>query len=129
MHELTDKLIDKLQKELPDTFVTSAMRYTSPFAQTAVARIKEKTGMDFEFVNRQTTDFSGLTNNSSFFRLIPGYKLGDHFSLVAGPSVGFTVFDKNWTYPSPGYVLAERATSNGKYTLHAGFYAGVQYEF
>ncbi|WP_339923818.1 hypothetical protein [uncultured Cyclobacterium sp.] len=90
---------------------------------------RQKVTMDFEFVNRQTTDFSNLSNNTSFFRLIPGFKLGDHFSLEAGPSVGFTVFDKNWTYPSPGYVLAERATSNGKYTLHAGFYAGVQYEF
>ena len=90
---------------------------------------KEKTGMDFEFVNRQTTDFSGLTNNSSFFRLIPGYKFGNHFKLVAGPSIGFTAFDKNWTYPSPGYVIAERTTTNGRYSLHAGFYAGIQYSF
>jgi ferrochelatase len=42
LHELTDKLVDKLQKELPDYFVTTAMRYTSPFAQTAIARIKER---------------------------------------------------------------------------------------
>jgi ferrochelatase len=42
LHELTDKLVDKLQKELPGYFVTTAMRYTSPFAQTAIARIKER---------------------------------------------------------------------------------------
>ena len=90
---------------------------------------KEKTGMDFEFVNRQTTDFSGLTNNSSFFRLIPGYKFGNHFKLAAGPSIGFTAFDKNWSDPTPGYVISERTTTNGRYSLHAGFYAGIQYLF
>ena len=42
LHELTDKLIEKLQNELPEYFVTDAMRYTSPFSQTAIARIKEK---------------------------------------------------------------------------------------
>ena len=42
LHELTNKLIEKLEKKLPDYFVTDAMRYTSPFAQTAIARIKEK---------------------------------------------------------------------------------------
>ncbi len=42
LHQLTDKLVEKLQEQLPDYFVTTAMRYTSPFAQTAVARIKEK---------------------------------------------------------------------------------------
>lgn len=41
LHELTDKLVDKLQEVLPEYFITTAMRYTSPFAQTAVARIKE----------------------------------------------------------------------------------------
>lgn len=42
LHELTDKLIDKLQVQLPEYFVTDAMRYTSPFSQTAIARIKER---------------------------------------------------------------------------------------
>ncbi len=42
LHDITDKLIEKLQVKLDDYFVTSAMRYTSPFAQTAIARIKEQ---------------------------------------------------------------------------------------
>ncbi len=42
LHKLTDKLIKKLQKQLPEYFVTDAMRYTSPFSQTAIARIKEQ---------------------------------------------------------------------------------------
>jgi len=42
LHELTDKLVEKLQESLPEYFVTTAMRYTSPFSQTAIARIKEK---------------------------------------------------------------------------------------
>lgn len=42
LHELTNKLIEKLEKELPEYFITDAMRYTSPFSQTAIARIKEK---------------------------------------------------------------------------------------
>lgn len=42
LHDLTDKLVDKLQEKLPEYFVTTAMRYTSPFSQTAIARIKEQ---------------------------------------------------------------------------------------
>lgn len=42
LHELTDLLIEKLNQILPDFFITTAMRYTSPFAQTAIARIKQK---------------------------------------------------------------------------------------
>jgi ferrochelatase len=41
LHDLTDELIKNLQEQLPDYFVTAAMRYTSPFAQTAIARLKE----------------------------------------------------------------------------------------
>ena len=42
LHSLTDDLIKKLKKQLPQYFITTAMRYTSPFSQTAVARIIEK---------------------------------------------------------------------------------------
>jgi len=42
LHQLTDKLVKKIQEHLPQYFVTTAMRYTSPFAQTAIARIKEQ---------------------------------------------------------------------------------------
>ena len=42
LHDLTDKLVSSLQEILPQYFVTTAMRYTSPFSQTAIARIKEK---------------------------------------------------------------------------------------
>ena len=42
LHDLTDELVKKLQKMLPEYYVTTAMRYTSPFSQTAIARIKEQ---------------------------------------------------------------------------------------
>lgn len=42
LHELTDLLVDKLNVMLPEYFVTTAMRYTSPFAQTAIARIQKE---------------------------------------------------------------------------------------
>ena len=42
LHELTEALVLKLNIMLPDYFVTTAMRYTSPFAQTAIARIKKE---------------------------------------------------------------------------------------
>jgi ferrochelatase len=41
LHDETDKLIKKLQGYLPEYFITPAMRYTSPFTQTAIARIEE----------------------------------------------------------------------------------------
>lgn len=42
LHELTDNLVQKLENELDDYFVTTAMRYTSPFSQTTIARIRDK---------------------------------------------------------------------------------------
>ncbi|MCK5111773.1 MAG: ferrochelatase [Arcobacteraceae bacterium] len=42
LHNLTDKLVTTLQEHLPQFFVTTAMRYTSPFSQTAIARIQKE---------------------------------------------------------------------------------------
>jgi ferrochelatase len=42
LHDITLKLVEKLQKKLPKYFVTEAMRYTSPFAQTAIKRLQEQ---------------------------------------------------------------------------------------
>ncbi|MEA2019576.1 MAG: ferrochelatase [Campylobacterota bacterium] len=42
LHDLTNRLVEKLELELPEYYITTAMRYTSPFAQTASARIKDK---------------------------------------------------------------------------------------
>jgi ferrochelatase len=42
LHELTNKLVSKLENYLPDYYITIAMRYTSPFAQTTNKRIKEQ---------------------------------------------------------------------------------------
>ena len=42
LHDLTDKLVEKSQETLSEYFITTAMRYTSPFSQTAIARIKDR---------------------------------------------------------------------------------------
>jgi len=42
LHELTELLVEKLNIIFPEYYITTAMRYTSPFAQTAIARIKKE---------------------------------------------------------------------------------------
>jgi ferrochelatase len=42
LHKLTDELITKLEIILPEYYITTAMRYTSQFAQTAIAKIKDQ---------------------------------------------------------------------------------------
>lgn len=42
LHEITDSLIEKLQKKLPNIFVTQAMRYTDPFTSSTIEEIKTK---------------------------------------------------------------------------------------
>ncbi len=42
LHDLTNKLVEKLEVIFPEYYITTAMRYTSPFSQTAIARIKEQ---------------------------------------------------------------------------------------
>lgn len=41
INRLTEELIEKLQKVLPHTYVTQAMRYTPPFAAKCVEQIKQ----------------------------------------------------------------------------------------
>ncbi|MEA3513175.1 MAG: ferrochelatase [Campylobacterota bacterium] len=86
LHELTDKLILKLNDLLPEYFITAAMRYTSPFSQTAIARIKEKNIKDvillplYPQYSTTTTkssieDFIEKTNNEFNLKIIePFYK-------------------------------------------------------
>ena len=42
LHAFTQKLVEKLTIIFPDYYITTAMRYTSPFSQTAIARIKKE---------------------------------------------------------------------------------------
>jgi ferrochelatase len=42
LHDLSDMLIEKLTIYLPEYYIISAMRYTSQFAQTAIAKIQNQ---------------------------------------------------------------------------------------
>ena len=42
LHDFTQKLVEKLTIIFPEYYITTAMRYTSPFSQTAIARIKKE---------------------------------------------------------------------------------------
>jgi ferrochelatase len=64
LHLLTDELIDKLQTQMEDTFVTCAMRYTPKFAKTAVEEIKEK-GIEKVILVPLYPQFSTTTTKSS----------------------------------------------------------------
>ena len=79
LHELTEQLVQKLQKVLPDYFVTTAMRYTSPFAQTAVARIKDK-GIKDVILLPLYPQYSTTTTKSSVEDFIQ--KANDQFNIT-----------------------------------------------
>jgi len=79
LHQLTDKLVEKLQEQLPDYFVTTAMRYTSPFAQTAVARIKEKNITDVTLLPLYP-QYSTTTTKSSVEDFLE--KANDQFNIT-----------------------------------------------
>jgi len=78
LHDITDQLVKKLQKELPDYFVTVAMRYTSPFAQTAIARIEEKNIQDVTLLPLYP-QYSTTTTKSSVEDFIE--KAQDRFTI------------------------------------------------
>jgi ferrochelatase len=92
LHELTDKLVDKLQSQLPDTYVTTAMRYTSPFAQTAIARIKEQ-GIKDVILLPLYPQYSTTTTKSSLDDFMQ--KAGDDFNIeVIDPFYENKTFNK-----------------------------------
>lgn len=93
LHGLTDKLVEKLRAAYPDYFVTSAMRYTSPFSQTAVARIKEKGIKDVVLLplypqySTTTTkssveDFSEKANGEFNIKVIDPFYMNDVFNTA-----------------------------------------------
>jgi ferrochelatase len=79
LHDLTNKLVDKLQENLPEYFVTPAMRYTSPFSQTAIARIKEQNIKDIILLPLYP-QYSTTTTKSSIDDFIE--KTNDEFNIT-----------------------------------------------
>ncbi len=105
LHELTDLLVEKLQEQLPQYFVTTAMRYTSPFAQTAIARIKEKNITDVVLLPLYP-QYSTTTTKSSL----------DDFIQKAENQFNITIiepFFKNETYNNA--ICNEIVKTNAKY--------------
>jgi ferrochelatase len=78
LHQLSDELVEKLQNRLDDTFVTTAMRYTPQFAQTAIAKIKEK-GIKDVVLLPLYPQYSTTTTKSSVEDFIQ--KAGDSFNI------------------------------------------------
>jgi ferrochelatase len=78
LHRLSDELVEKLQNRLEDTFVTTAMRYTPQFAQTAIAKIKEQ-GIKDVVLLPLYPQYSTTTTKSSVEDFIQ--KAGDSFNI------------------------------------------------
>lgn len=79
LHDLTDKLVVKLQEILPKYFITTAMRYTSPFSQTAIARIKEH-GIKDVILMPLYPQYSTTTTKSSIDDFIQ--KANNEFNII-----------------------------------------------
>lgn len=92
INELTQQLIDKLQKSLPDIYVTQAMRYTPPFASKCVEQIKQK-GIKEVILLPLYPQYSTTTTKSSV----------EDFEAIAKEAFSIRViepFYKNDTYNS-----------------------------
>ncbi len=92
INELTQQLIDKLQKSLPDIYVTQAMRYTPPFAAKCVEQIKQK-GIKEVILLPLYPQYSTTTTKSSV----------EDFEAIAKEAFSIRVIDpfyKNDTYNS-----------------------------
>ena len=63
--ELTKNLVKKLQKELPDIFVTYAMRYTPPFDYEVMQELKDKAIEEIHLIPLYS-QYSTTTTKSSF---------------------------------------------------------------
>ncbi|NQY95195.1 MAG: ferrochelatase, partial [Campylobacteraceae bacterium] len=69
INELTQQLIDKLQKKLPDVYVTQAMRYTPPFANQCIKELEEKNIKDLILLPLYP-QYSTTTTKSSLLEFI-----------------------------------------------------------
>jgi ferrochelatase len=64
LHRLSDQLVEALDQELDGIYVTTAMRYTSQFAQTAIAKLKGE-GIDEVILLPLYPQYSTTTTKSS----------------------------------------------------------------
>ena len=78
LHDLTDSLVKKLETKLENYYVTTANRYTSPFAQTAIARILNKNIKDIILLPLYP-QYSTTTTKSSIEDFIA--KANDQFNI------------------------------------------------
>lgn len=84
--------------------------------------------MDIELLNRLTSDFAGISNQSNALRFLQGYQSG-RLNYFAGPTIALSVMDQAWRWPVSGWVLSEKRNSRGLFALHAGLTGGIQYVF
>lgn len=84
--------------------------------------------MDIEQVHRWSSDFGGISNHTNALKLLQGYKSG-RWKYFAGPTLAFSVFDPDWSWPVSGWVITEKQNNRGLYALHAGWIGGVQFIF
>lgn len=90
LHDFTDLLVKKLQVALPEYYITTAMRYTSIFAQTAIAKIKQEKIKDVVLLPLYP-HYSTTTTKSSVEDFIE--KANDEFTITT-----IEPFYKNETY-------------------------------
>ncbi|PZX54020.1 peptidase associated/transthyretin-like domain-containing protein [Algoriphagus chordae] len=88
-----------------------------------------KFSLDMEFVSLTASDFQEITNYIQSFRLIPGYKFGNHLRIFAGPSLNFAFLDSGQEDFTDGWNILNKTTATGIYRSYGGLTAGFQVIF
>ncbi|WPR77167.1 hypothetical protein [Algoriphagus sp. NG3] len=88
-----------------------------------------KFSLDTEFVSLTGTDFQEASNQLQSFRLLSGYRFGNHLRIFAGPSLNFAVLDMGQENVTNGWNIYERTTSTGIYRSFGGVTGGLQVIF
>ncbi len=91
--------------------------------------MNRKFTLDTEFVSLTASDFKEVSNQTQSFRIFPGYRVGSHLRVFAGPSLNFAVSDLGQENFTGGWTFYERATSTGNYRSFAGVTGGLQVIF
>ncbi|SFB37844.1 peptidase associated/transthyretin-like domain-containing protein [Algoriphagus aquimarinus] len=88
-----------------------------------------KFSLDTEFVSLSASDFQEISNHLQSFRLLPGYRFGNHLRIFGGPSLNFAFLDPGQEDFTNGWNILNRTTSNGIYRSFGGVIGGIQVIF
>jgi hypothetical protein len=85
---------------------------------------KDRFALNAEYTMTFNTNY-----HSSSFRLLPGFKVNNHWVLFAGPYISKASADLDHPFTTNGWILSRSSSNTHLKTIYTGITGGIQYRW